>query len=69
MIKKELNEESETENEEEKVLQVPVFLTQADINRMTYENNMILKQIHHYLKEEVEEEVEEDLEVKPKEKK
>ena len=42
----------EAEVEEEKVLQVPVFLTEADINRMIYENNIMLKRLMGFLQKE-----------------
>jgi len=35
-----------------KLIQVPVFLTQADINKMTYENNVMLREILELVKEE-----------------
>ncbi len=31
--------------EEQKYVQIPVFLTQAELNRMIYENNLLLKKI------------------------
>ena len=55
----EMNEEVEEQTEEieeqkEKQVQqipVPVFFTQADINKMTYETNLLVKDIYNSLKE------------------
>ena len=38
--------------EEEKILQVPVFLTQADVNRLIYENNIMLKRLMEAIQKE-----------------
>ncbi len=35
----------ESKEEEQKYLQVPVFLTQADKDKLIYENNLMLKKI------------------------
>ena len=37
--------------EEPKMVQVPVFVSQEDINRLTYENNIILKEVLRLIKE------------------
>ena len=62
MNEKVLNENSTDEEEvvakeepvteEEKILQVPVFLTQADVNRLTYENNIMLKRLMEAIQKE-----------------
>ena len=38
-------------SEEQKVLQVPVFLTERDIGSMVYENNQMLRSIINEIKE------------------
>ena len=45
-------ETTEPEQEEEKVVQVPVFLTQAELNKMLYENNLMLRQLITALEKE-----------------
>jgi len=43
---KELEEKKiDEESKEEKIVQVPIFLTPADVNRLIYENNIILKKL------------------------
>ena len=48
----EIPKKVEAEVEEEKVLQVPVFLTEADVNRLIYENNIMLKRLMGFLQKE-----------------
>lgn len=38
-------EEAPTEATEPQVMQVPIFLSREDVDRMIYENNVMLKQI------------------------
>ncbi len=46
-------QQEETEKvPEQKVVQVPVILTKDDINRMVYENNIMLRELLLYVKEE-----------------
>jgi len=35
-----------------RVIQVPVFLTQADMNKLVYENNLMLREVLKLAKEE-----------------
>ena len=51
-IPKKVEAKIEPEEEEEKVLQVPVFLTPADINRLIYENNIMLKRLMSVIQKE-----------------
>ena len=62
VIREEVDEVEEEEEEKElpkledqkkpEVLQVPVFLTQADLNKMVYNNHLMLREILKYCKEE-----------------
>ena len=42
----------EEPKKEENILQVPVFLTPADVNRMIYENNIMLKRLINAIQKE-----------------
>jgi hypothetical protein len=51
--KEESKEESKEEpKEEEQVVGYPVFVTEADINRMIYENNQMLRQLLQIVQKE-----------------
>jgi len=45
-------EEQIEEKPEEKYVQVPVILTEADVTKLVYENNLILRELISYVRDE-----------------
>lgn len=54
-MKKTTEEKQEDKTESPKYLEVPVFISRSDVNRWTYENNLMLKELLSIIREELKE--------------